>query len=153
MNILYMAHQNRHINVSPFKLTIKLTAAREKKVKYSNCFINRELSLEIGKEQTRQDYMITFPRGCGWISELSQAAQCPGHCCRTARVGGTGSTSPEAPDTPRHFPLISQEIFSPHGPFLASKRMCWETQVKEFLWVCWGRGWVCWALRSRDCMH
>lgn len=61
MNILYMAHQNRHINVSPFKLTIKLKAARKKNVKYSNCFINRELSLEIAKEQARQDYMITFP--------------------------------------------------------------------------------------------
>lgn len=39
-------------------------------------------------------------------------SECPGHCCRTAWVQGHRQHLPEAPDTPRHLPLIAQkEIF------------------------------------------
>lgn len=47
------------------------------------------------------------------MPELSQATlRVQGIAAELLEFGGTGSTSPEAPDTPRHLPLISQkEIF------------------------------------------
>lgn len=130
MNILYMAHQNRHINVSPFKLTIKLTAARKKKkVKYSNCFINRELSLEIGKEQARQDYIMTFPGdldGCLNSARLLQVSRALLQNCLSS---GAQAAPPRGPRHPQASPtyFTRGDFLSPHAPFLASKRTCWET--------------------------
>lgn len=47
------------------------------------------------------------------MPELSQAAlSVQGIAAELLEFGGTGSTSPEAPDTSRHLPLVSQkEIF------------------------------------------
>lgn len=91
--------------------------------------------------------MITFPGDLDGSLNSDRLLRVSRALLQNCSSWGHRQHLPRGPRHPWPSPTYFTEgdFFPPHPLFPASKRTCWET-LKEFLWVCWGRGWVGWVL-------